>query len=246
MSEPAKGPSPLGELATAMTGASSHGDHGAAVGPPGEVVVTIGHEADRFPVVSILMVPVAIAVMAALAYGVVQAVFRPVNRNPDNPTLVAGEAAHKANERFAKISSTDDAAPVHQPRLEAFRITESTRGGKTDPEFFRSVRFSESGNSPEYYPEDLRAENYIDPATKQKVLRDYSWVIDRKVARIPVEVAMGLLVSEKLLPVAAKESKPVIGTATVPKLSNGGWGLPEEKAAGKADAPKGEKKDDHK
>lgn len=229
MSDRPKESSALGELTTAMTGASFDGGHGAAIGLPGEAVVKAGHEADSFQVKSILLVPVAIAMMAGLAYIVVTAVFGWVNRNSGENAPVAGPAMKAADDRFAHISSTDNSAKVSQPRLEAIRMSDSTRNGKTDPEYFRSVRFSDSGNSPEYHPEDLRPENYIDPETKQKVLRDYAWVIDQKVARIPVSVAMGLLISEKLLPVQAKESKPVIGTATIPKLSNGGWGLSPEK-----------------
>jgi hypothetical protein len=242
MAEQSKGPSPFGELTTAMTGASV--DHDSPVGPPADVVIRTGHEADTFGVKSILMVPVAVAVMAGLAYVVVSFTFKPVNRHPDVPHSVAGEAAKKANERILHISSSDPDAKDKQPRLEAFRVTDSTRNGKTDPEFLRSVRFSENGNSPEYYPEDLRADNFIDPATKQKVLRDYAWVIDKKVARIPVAVAMELLVSEKLLPVREKESKPVTGTVTVPKQSNGGWGLPAEKT--EPEKKTDTKKDDHK
>src|SRR5262249_40932815 len=166
MAEQSKGPSPLGELTTAMTGASV--DHDSPVGPPADVVIRTGHEADTFGVKSILMVPVAIAAMAAVAYVVVSFTFQPVNRHPGVPSPVAGEAAKKADERRLHISSSDPDAKDKQPRLEGFRVTESTRNGKTDPEFFRSVRFSESGNSPEYYPEDLRADNFIDPVTKQK------------------------------------------------------------------------------
>lgn len=242
MSEQSKGPSAFDELATAMLGATTHEDHGAPIGPPTDAVVRSGHEEDTFGVTSILMVPVVIAVMAGIAYAVVSFIFKPVNRVADNPIVVAGEPAKKANERFAKISSTDESAPVKQPRLEAVRRTDSTRNGKTDPEFLRSVRFSETGNSPEYYPEDLRPENYIDPITRQKVLREYAWVIDRKVARIPVDEAMKLLISEKLLPVQAKGSRPAVGTATEPKLSNGGRGLPAEE---KKEPVKPVKKDDH-
>ena len=247
MSEHSKGPSAFGELATAMTGASSHVDHDSPVGPPAEVVVRTGHEADTFGVKSILMVPVAIAVMAAVAYVVVTICFRPVNGPPDMPKPGPDGKLQQPTDRFAHISEIDPAAPVKEPRLEAFRITDSTRLGKPDPTYLRSVRFSDSRNAPEYYPEDLRAENYIDPITHQKVLRDYGWVVDKKVARIPVEAAMQLLIAEKSLPVQAKETRPVVGTATVPKLSNGGWGLLAEKTEpAKADAPKDEKKDEHK
>jgi hypothetical protein len=245
MSDPQKAPGTFGELTTALTGASTHGDHGAAVGPPADAVVKIGHEADTFGVKSILMVPLAVALMAAVTYTVVTVIFKPTNRSAENPIVEAGPKAKEADERRTKISSTDpNPDVVHQPRLEGVRITESTRNGKSDPEFFRSVRFGDAGNSPEYYPEDLRADNFIDPATKQKVLRDYAWVVPNKVARIPVEAAMHLLVSEKMLPVKANGVRPPAGTATTPKLSNGGRGLAEEKKEpAKADE---KKKDEHK
>ena len=84
---------------------------------------------------------------------------------------------------------------------------------RQDPAFLRSVRPSEAGNSPLIRPEDLRPDNYVDPITRQKVLRDYAWVSKEKgVARIPVNVAIKVLIEKNAFPVQANPSVPATGT----------------------------------
>lgn len=242
----------IAELYTSMTGAG-HGHDEQPVGPPPPLVLGVGHEPDDFNARPILTVPVFITFVMLAAFGIASAMFvyfRNGNvANDSGANAVAKERNDKPlDERFARISSSDPKAEVKQPRLEWLRQTDSARDGKEDPPYLRSVRFSESGNSPEYRPEDLRPENYVDPITRQKVLRDYAWVDKEKgVARIPVSVAMKLLLEKKSLPVQANVSVPGAGTATKPKLSNGGNELPSQAAkdvphkATKADDHKGEK-----
>lgn len=223
----------LGELYTSMTGAG-HGHDEQPVGPPPTPVVDVGHEPDEFNARPILTVPVFIAFVMVAAFGIATGMFvyfrGETAGNDGNANPVAAERNAKVlDERFARISSSDPKAEVKQPRLEWLRQTDSVRDGKEDPPFLRSVRFSEGGNSPEYRPEDLRPDNYIDPITRQKVLRDYGWVNQEKgVARIPVSVAMKLLIEKNSLATQANVSVPVAGTATKPKLSNGGNELPSK------------------
>jgi hypothetical protein len=244
----------IGELYTSMTGAG-HGHDEQPVGPPPAPVVGVGHEPDDFNARPILTVPVFIGVVMVCAFGIATGMFVYFRGesagNDGNANPVAKDRNDKPiDERFARISSSDPKAEVKQPRLEWLRQTDSMRDGKEDPPFLRSVRFAESGNSPEYRPEDLRPDNYVDPITRQKVLRDYGWVNQEKgVARIPVSVAMKLLIEKNALPVQANVSVPATGTATKPKLSNGGNERPAKDAkdvaakTSKADAPKADKKD---
>jgi hypothetical protein len=234
---------PIGDLYTAMTGAG-HGHDEQPIGPPRDAVLGVGHEPDTFNVKPILTVPVFIGIVMVGAFAITSgffAYFGAFSKPKDTPI----------NDRFARISSSDEKAEVKQPRLEHLRKSDSKRialDGKPmdDEAFFRSVRFDADGNSPFYRPEDLRAENYVDPITKQKVLRDYAYATaDKSVARIPIDVAMKLILAKKSLAVQSNVSVPVTGTGTLPKLSNGGNELPAN-AAKMPDAkakPAADKKD---
>lgn len=225
----------IGELYTSMTGAG-HGHDEQPVGPPPAPVVSVGHEPDDFNPRPILTVPVFIGFVMLCSFGIATGMFvyfrGETAGNDGNANPIAKERNDKPlDERFARISSSDAKAEVKQPRLEWLRQTDSARDGKEDPPFLRSVRFSEVGNSPEYRPEDLRPDNYVDPITRQKVLRDFAWVDKEKgVARIPVSVAMKLMIAKNALPVQANVSVPTVGTGTKPKLSNGGNELPAKAA----------------
>jgi hypothetical protein len=246
MSDPKKPTEhPMADLYVAMTGASAGHDE-SPPGPPVGGIVDVGHEPDSFKVKSILYVPLAVAITMLLAYFVVTGLFNYMrgltesndgNANPQAKAI----SSLTIDQRFDRISSMDDKAAVKQPRLEWLRKSDSKRNGETDPPYVRSVLPSDKGNSPEYRPEDLLPHNYIDPITKQKVLADYAWVNkDKGVARIPVNVAMKLVLA-KGLPVQANPSAPTVGTALKPKLSNGGNELPAKAASD----PKAVKHDDH-
>lgn len=240
----------LGDVYTSLTGAG-HGHDEQPVGPPPAPVVDIGHEPDTFNSKPILTVPVFIGGVMLFAFVLVSIMFiyfrDVVKENDAGANAVAkAKADRPINERFASISSSDPKADVKQPRLEWLRQADTSRNGSKDqdPSFLRSVRFSEAGNSPLIRPEDLRPDNYVDPITRQKVLRDYAWVSkDKGVARIPVNVAIKVLLEKNAFPVQANPSVPATGTVTKPKLSNGGNELPAKAAK---DVPvKTTKVDDH-
>ena len=240
----------LGDVYTSMTGAG-HGHDEQPVGPPPAPIVDIGHEPDTFNSKPILTVPVFIGGVMLFAFILVSIMFfyfRDVvdTNDPGANPIAKAKEDRPINQRFASISSTDPKADVKQPRLEFLQEANRTRNGSKDqdPAFLRSVRPSEAGNSPQYRPEDLRPDNYVDPITRQKVLRDYAWVSkDKGVARIPVNVAIKVLLEKNAFPVQANPSVPATGTVTKPKLSNGGNELPAKAAK---DVPvKTTKVDDH-
>lgn len=239
----------LGDVYTSMTGAG-HGHDEQPVGPPPTPVVDIGHEPDTFNSKPILAVPVFIGGVMLFTFFLVSILFfyfLNVAKEKDDLAKADGPI----NQRFATISSTDPKAQVKQPRLEWLREANTSRNGSDvqDPPFLRSVRFSEAGNSPLIRPEDLRPDNYVDPITRQKVLRDYAWVSKEKgVARIPVNVAIKILLEKNAFPVQANPSVPATGTVTKPKLSNGGNELPAKAAkdvSAKVVDPGKEVKKDH-
>ncbi|MFO0935410.1 MAG: hypothetical protein U0798_02710 [Gemmataceae bacterium] len=237
----------VAEIYTSMTGAG-HGHDEQPVGPPPQPVLGVGHEPDDFFTRPIVNVPIFIGIVMVLSYAIATGLFAYYrDSNAKANRSANAEVAAKNNlpfdDRLARISSSDPKAEVNQPRLEWLRATDSERNGEKDPPWLRSVRSSEKGNSPEYRPEDLRPENYVDPITRQKVLRDYGWVNKQKnVGRIPIDVAMKLMLEKNAFPVQANVSAPVAGMATKPKLSNGGNDLPAKAAKVLTAAPK---KDDH-
>lgn len=225
----------MADLYTSMTGAG-HGHDEQPIGPPDQAVLNVGHEPDWFVTKPILTVPVFISILMVVSFIVTSTAFWYLTGKNATADAGANPIAKAKNDRsfdtrISSISSTDAKADVNQPRLEMLKVTDSKRDGKADPSYLRSVRFAEKGNSPEYRPEDLRAENFVDPITRQKILRDYSWVDKEKgIARIPVTVAMKLLIEKNSLPVQANQSVPAVGMSTKPKLSNGGNELPAKAA----------------
>lgn len=227
----------IGDLYTAMSGAG-HGHDEQAVGPPVQAVLGVGHEPDTFNVKPIITVPIFITFVMVAAFLITSSFFvyyKAFDRPQGTPL----------NQRLSRISSSDNNAEVKQPRLEWAYVTDSQRNGQVDNSSLRSVRPAEDGNSPMIRPEDLRPDNYVDPITKQKVLRDYGWANKEKsVARIPIAMAMKLMLARKDgFPVQANGSTPAVGTKTMPKLSNGGNELPVNAAKDPSVSEK--KKDDH-
>jgi hypothetical protein len=216
-------------------------DHG---GPPGAdpAAVERGHEEDRVHVRPILVVPILIAVTGAICYGIVTAMFAyfggPATDEPYSNEAAATRSKASHNERVARISSTDPNAEVQQPRLEGMRKVQLD---VNDPEYYRSKRalLAGEGNSPEYHPEQLRADRYEDPVTKKKPLMEYSWADKSKsIARIPIAEAMAIVVGK--LKVQDKPVDPNAATAPLrPKMSNSGRSAPA------AAAPAPEAKKDH-
>ncbi len=226
--------SPLTALWVSMTGASA-GDHHES--PPGmnPKSSNVGHEPDKFDVRSIIYVPIAVTLTLIVTYALVQTVTTYlIGASTDS---IAGRTP--MNERFERISSTEAKPSVNekdptrtldgvtQPRLEWFRVSDNVRPGQTepDPEYLRSFRPLPKGNSPEIYPEDLRAVNFVDPETHMKPLIEAKWIKPGEKAQIPIADAMKLLLEKNKLP-TKKETlapkSPQNAAQVKPKLSNGG------------------------
>ncbi len=240
--EPTHEESALNQLWVAMTGASA--GHGEA--PPGinDNSVKVGHEPDQFGVKGIIAVPVAVVIALILTYLVVTGIFTLLRPPQEN---LAGQHQASYNERVGRISSTDPEAidtdpntAVPQPRLEYMRQVEDKRPGSTqpDPPYLRSFAPAEGGNNPpEIYPQFLRAENFVDPTSGRKALRENQWVSKEKgIAQISIEDSIKLLTTTKKPAFKPGAAPVVIGTVGQAKLSTGGRGGPSEPAT----APKAE------
>jgi hypothetical protein len=163
-----------------------------------------------------------------------------------NNKLAANRSQEPLRDRLKRISSTDPNAEIPQPLLEGARQLQGN-----DPPWFRSRLPAAEGNSPEYHPEDLRADRW--PQLNGK---GPEWVDQQKgLARIPIERAMELAAKNKsMLPVQEKTVDPNATTTAVgrPKPSNSGRGIPgtpeakkdqaAQKENGKAEAKKEEGK----
>ncbi len=235
MNDPHQPDSPLVKLMVSMSGASG-GSHESE--PPGADAVALkaGHEADKFGAKAIVLVPVFVAITLALTYVIVTITFnainvRPAADQPDSELVKLNDAP--INDRFARTSSTEPKNPpghtgavVPQPRLEYLRQTEGT-----GPANYQTRFALPTGNSPEIHPEDLRAERYIDPKERRRVLTEAGWRDREKktVAHISIDLAMKEVL--KTLPV---QEKPVSLTGTgdnKSKQSNAGRGGPSQPVA---------------
>jgi hypothetical protein len=231
--------SPLVQMMVSMSGASAP-EHETE--PPGANPVSFraGHEPDKFQVKGILYVPLFVTTVIVLSFILISAIFFGLVQQPSTRPVNSPQAAElnnaPINERFARISSTEPAplkglpdSGVPQPRLEYLKQTRDD-GPFGDPPHLRSKVPPSAGNSPEYRPEDLRPENYVDPVTGQKVLAEVGWVdAQKRVARIPIQDAIKMVVSQKKLPVKKDEKgQPIQGPAVTSvdraRLSNAGFG----------------------
>ena len=227
-----RGDSPLVQVMVSMSGAAAP-EHETS--PPGADATSVraGHEPDAFGVKGILYVPALVAATLVAAYVFVTVVFNLI-RNPapaagSNPQVVALND-QPFNDRAGRISSTEPkpvegkpGTAVAQPRLEYIR-EQAGDAKNNDPNYYRSKRALQEHNSPEIRPEDLRAENYVDPATGKKVLAEYGFVGDKKdVVRVPIDAAIKMVGDGKLkLPVRKDPVKLSDTTDAAAKFSNGG------------------------
>jgi hypothetical protein len=244
-----KTPPHLGGSTDATEGRAGD-DH---AGPTGvnPVALREKHEPDHVDVRGILLVPAVIVVVGFLCYVAVTLIFGnflsierelPKNANP----MAAKRSEEPLSTRLDRTSSTDPNAEVQQPRLEGARQLQGN-----DPPWLRSRLPAADGNSPEYHPEDLRADRW--PQLNGK---GPEWVDQQKgLVRIPIERAMELAVKNKsMLPVQEKTVDPNATTTAAgrPKASNSGRGIPAapeakkdqaaQKENGKAEAKKEEPK----
>jgi hypothetical protein len=207
-------------------GPAAGGGHHEDVPGAQENSVRAGHEPDQFNARGVIFIPIGVMIAAALSYGLVTllfGVFTPgkLDEKGANPQTVA-ENDKPYDTRVTRISSQDPDAPVKQPRLEWMRTIEQ-RKDRSEPEFYRSFRAADAGNSPEIRPEDLRPENFVDWKTGKKVLSGYEWVDQGKgVARIPVNEAIHILASQGKLKPKTPGPHPTDTTSEHPKQSNGG------------------------
>jgi hypothetical protein len=246
------GHDPMQQLWMAMTGASTgHHEEVPGVDPQ---ATKVGHEADQFDARTIVGVPIVVSITLVFTYLLVQGAFAFVNgkstRQENDPNF---------NDRAARIRTTD-AKPlpaisgetplpgVAQPGLERVQTVDVMRKDAngtdvSDPPYLRSFLPTPTGNSPYIYPEDLRAEHFVDPTTHKKALVEPSWVVKDKVATISIDEAIHLMTTNDQFKLKANEkgTTPKAGTIGKARLSSGGVATPTPTE--KKDEPK---KDDHK
>lgn len=231
MSDKPHGPhdNPLTQLWVAMSGASA-GHHEETPGLDAKSAA-VGHEPDRFGAGGIIAVPIAVIVTLVVTYVIVTAMVNYVNGKSSDP--IASQEPH-LNDRLGVRSSSGGVAakgvpvqPSGEPRLDGLPKIDTRVNGKDVAPYLMSFRKTPSGNWPDLYPEDLRAENYTDYQTRKKPLVDPPEAHANKAyARIPVADAIELLTKNDAL---KKQYVPVSDTpvdptkaANRPKPSNGG------------------------
>ena len=238
--EPTAGPPSQGNTLNAVFASMSGmgaDEHGTL--PPGARAESVqaGHEPDRFNAKAILYVPLLIVVTVVFAFGIITTLFVTVVRkaepNGNTDPQAAAISMQPINERFARISSTDPAAAIPQPRLEYMKQVEDS---PKDPTHYRSKRPIEAaGATYEIYPEDLRPGRFIDPTRHRKILIETGYVDKaKKVASIPIADAMALLIDGHKLPTRKdgknEADKGMLANTTASdlraKLSNSGRGGP--------------------
>jgi hypothetical protein len=233
---------PLNQLIVSVSGMGAD-EHDTT--PPGadKVSIQAGHEPDKFRAKGILYVPMFVVGTVLFAFAVITSIFafgvKKAEPDANSNTAVVEAQAKPFSERIAKISSSDKNAAVAQPRLEYFKAVETA---PNDPAQMRSKRpVDVPGGTYEIRPEDLRAENFIDPTFRRKILIERRVVdADKKLVAIPIEDAMNLLVSKHLLPVSKNPITVATTNAEKAKPSNGGRGGPSMPTS--APAPKVEAK----
>jgi hypothetical protein len=227
--------SPMQQLWMSMVGASA-GDHHEEAPGFAEKSKRVGHEPDQFDARVIWYVPVCVAIVLVVVYVIIQSSFS---------FLISDRASQAGltnfNERAARISTTDarplprtndDQATlpgVAQPRLEMINQVDLSRnnvnGDKViDPPFVRSYQPTPTGNSPHIYPEDLRAEHFVDPTSKTKALVEPNWLVADKVVVVPIDEMIHLMTTDDAfkLKVTDNPVTPMVGTLGKPKMSTGG------------------------
>ncbi len=231
MSEPKSSNERWKRIYEAFSGATAPGHHYEAPTGTAPESITAGHEPDRFDARGIIMVPVLIVVVTFLAYLMVTGVFSLIQpgksvASPTTSPLAVEQSEKPFNTRVETISSTEAKAEFHQPRLESLQVVEDRRPGqsKPDPIFLRSFVATQKNNSYELKPQDLYPKLFVDPKTGERLLDEYK-KLPHDHARIPVDVAMKLLIESGALKANA-EGKAPVGSAGNAKTSNGGQAIP--------------------
>ncbi|MCZ2342957.1 MAG: hypothetical protein LC104_14380, partial [Bacteroidales bacterium] len=222
---------------------TAHDDDNHGHGPPGAKLDAVqqGHESDTFGVRAVLYVPMFVVAVLMFTYILVTIVvgfaYRADRMTPAGNEPLAERNREKINARFERISSTDEAAAVKQPRLEFLRVDqEISQNRLTAPAHARSKIPTADNNAPVYRPESLHPENYIDPQTGSRILIEYQALpgSNKNVARIPIMIAMVLAAEQNLLPVRKDPVRVAHTSAEAAKLSNGGLGVTGSPVGGHA------------
>jgi len=194
---------------------NTHGD--APQGGVDPAAIKRGHEVDSYDTKSVLSVPVLVILFFGLAFGTVTLVFNYVSKSITdpmaNPQAVEQNSA-SWNERLARIDRSSG-GPSDQPRLEPLRERKGDVRGFTQIE-------TETGNSPELHPEDIRANKNNTP----ELFTTGSIAGDKAASHLTIDEAMKLALEKNLFPVQKTGVQPP-QSAHLPTESNAGRGAAE-------------------
>ncbi len=209
-----------------MSSTDSHNQydpHGEAVlSDPDAAAIERGHEADRYDPYSVWSVPVIVALFFVLAFVTTTILFyylAPSKPDPAAHPLAVERNQAPLQERLGRIGRGRE---IDQPRLEPLRIRTGDARAITRPE-------APEGNSPELHPEDLRPS-----PTKTPELYRREWIAEGKLARLPVDETMELLIKKGQFAVS-KNRQPPRRSTEMPTAANAG--RPARPATGEVIAP---------
>lgn len=247
------GHDPMQQLWMAMTGASTgHHEEVPGVNPQ---ATKVGHEADQFDARTIVGVPIVVTIVLVFTYLLVQGAFAFLNgkstRQQDDPSFNDRAARIRTTEATPLVATAPGAQPlpaVAQPGLERTQTIDMKRKDAngtdvTDPPYLRSFLPTSTGNSPYIYPEDLRAEHFVDPTSHKKALVEPNWVVKDKVAVIPIDEAIHLMTTNDQFKLKSNEKGTTPKTGTIGKARQSSGGVATPVPTEKKVEPK---KDDHK
>ena len=216
------GGDPVSALAPTQPGSPKPDEADRGGGPSAEVIAR-GYEQDRYDPKSVISVPILVIgffVLAFTSVTIIFAYFRHPLPNPDANPQTVEDNSRPLDKRIA-------ASPRGRP--EPQQILDE-RGGSA---FAITRPPAKEGNPPLLHPEDIRPSPENTPALFQT-----GWVIEGKVARIPLPDAMAAALKDKKLQARANPVPPP-DSASVPSAFNAGRGKPPA-------PPDGKKKDEKK
>jgi len=175
-----------------------------------------GHETDTYDNKSVLSVPLLVILFFVLAFGTVTIVFGIVSKSEEDPNAnpqAVAENSPPLNERLDRLHR-NSGGPKDQPRLEP--LVERTGEARA---ITRSP--TDSGNSPELHPEDIRVNRKNTP----ELYTSGSIESDKTVSRISIDDAMRIALQKNEFPVQKNAGKPP-ESAHAPTAANGGRAAP--------------------
>ena len=191
-------------------------DHGGSGGVDPQALRD-KHEPASFDLKAVLSVPMAVVVSFVIAFATVTGIFMYVQSPAYQPKVTnprAGDNARAINDRLGQIY---EQGPVSHPRLEGLK----QYNDEGNPAWMRSYEPAKGGEYAEFHPEYLRA-------SRIPALNDYGWVEKDKVARVPIDRAIDLVLDPKFDKALKSVKEPVnlyaAKPAQRPKMSNAGRG----------------------